>query len=107
MLKRIFIFTGLALFSLALVGLFFAARAGAQEPPCKPADQVERMLSSQFNEQRVSVAATSDGKLLERWESSGGSWTLVLRIKRNVLCLIASGLNWRELPRGQAVGEIS
>ncbi len=108
MLKRASVFTCIFFFIVAFIGLLFAARVFAQETtPCKAADQVERMLSSQFNEERVSVAATSEGKLLERWESTGGSWTLLLRIKRDVLCLVASGMNWRELPRGQAVGELS
>ncbi len=110
MVTKVIAFTGIFLFALALIGLLFAARVFAQgEPPknCYPANQIERRMSSQFQEEKVAVAATNDGKLIERWESVDGEWTLLIRIKRNVLCVIGSGSNWRELPRGQAVGEIS
>ncbi len=109
MVKSILVFIGIFLFTLAFVGLFFAARVNAQQGPqnCHPAEQLERQMATQYSEEKVAVAATNDGKLIERWESANGGWTLLIRIKRNVLCVIGSGSNWRELPRGQAVGEIS
>ncbi len=110
MVTKVIAFTGLFLFVLGLIGLLFAARVFAQEATpknCYPADQIERQMTIRHQEEKVAVAATNDGKLIERWESVNGGWTLLIRIKRNVLCVIGSGSNWRELPRGQAVGEIS
>lgn len=110
MVMRIIVFTGTFLFVLALIGLLFAARVFAQGMPpinCYPADQIERQLAAQFEEEKVSVAATNGGKLIERWESANGGWTLLVRVKRNLLCVIDSGSNWRDLPRGQSVGETS
>ncbi len=110
MVKEFIRFTCIFLFVLACIGLLFAARVFAQEETpknCYPADQIERQMARQFQEEKVAVAATNDGKLIERWESVNGGWTLLVRIKRNVLCVISSGSNWRELPSGQAVGEIS
>ncbi len=110
MVMKVVVFTGTFLFILAFIGLLFAARVFAQGAPikrCYPADKLERRMASQFQEEQVSVAPTSGGKLIERWESAAGTWTLLVRVKRNVLCVISSGSNWRELPRGQAVGETS
>lgn len=106
MVMKFTVYIGIFLFALALVGLLFAARVFAQETPknCHPAKQIERQMTTRFNEEKVAVAATDNGKLIERWESPDGGWTLLLRIKRDVLCIITSGSNWRSVPRGQAVG---
>lgn len=105
-MTRILVYISISLFVVALIGLLFATRVFAQETPknCHPASQVERQMTGRYQEEKVAVAATDDGKLIERWESPSGGWTLLVRIKRDVLCIITSGSNWRSVPRGQAVG---
>ena len=66
---------------------------------CSPAKIVERRLKQRFDEERVSIAVTSDGQhLVERWESlATGTWTLLLRTN-GLLCVIGAGSGWQEKP---------
>ncbi len=69
-------------------------------PNCLPAALVEQRLRQKYREELVSTAITSDGKhLVERWESSEtGSWTLLFRTRRGLLCVISVGEDWQEKP---------
>ncbi len=83
-----------ALLCLFLTG--FASPAAAQGN-CFPTVVVERYLKQQYNEAGVSIAVANSGALVERWQSPGGSWTLLIRTRDKRLCIVMSGENWREL----------
>ncbi len=74
---------------------------------CAKAETVEKHLQSRYGEARVSLGVTTEGLLVERWESlERGTWTLLLRTRDGKLCVIGAGTGWRTIPlrlRGTSV----
>ncbi len=87
--------------AIAFALLLWPAAAAGQGVPCWPAESVEQHLKHAYGESRVSVAISNSGQLIERWESESGTWTLLLRERKNgrwYLCAIVAGHTWREVP---------
>ncbi len=81
----------------ALLALILASPAQAQSF-CGDYGEIKAKLKSEYKEIIRSVGVTSNNDNVVLFESPSGSWTLVLRMKTGMACLMASGDNWERLP---------
>lgn len=84
-------------FSLLLVHPVMAL---AQRLCVDGADMVTT-LQNKYGEERVSVAITDTGKLLERYENpKSGGWTIVVYPNGEMACVFATGKDWYDKKAG-------
>ena len=66
---------------------------------CFPSNFLENHLKTKFKEARVASGVSMRGgpSITELWMSrDGDTWTITLRLSRNILCIIGSGHDWQE-----------
>lgn len=64
-------------------------------PRCLPHAQMVELLQERWDEERVTVALRSDGRLVELYASPGGSWTSVATTPQGYACMVAAGEGFR------------
>ncbi len=82
----------------ALIALFVAAPALAQQAPCANRTAALQKLSTDYGESPVAIGLTSDGNVLEVLASDKGSWTILVTTPQGVSCGVASGEAWTKAP---------
>lgn len=64
---------------------------------CADNDDITTMLQGKYGEERVSVAFTQAGKLMERYENpKNGTWTLIVHPDGSHACIFATGTDWHD-----------
>jgi len=71
---------------------------------CKDRTEIIKILKNKFSETQRSFGLQGDRQVLELYASPNGSWTAILTMPGGKSCVVASGTDWTQLPRGQ-VGE--
>ncbi len=67
---------------------------------CVPRDDALAHLAQKYREAPVAAGVTNKGGLVEVLTTGDGStWTIILSLPNGVSCLVASGEDWRALPR--------
>lgn len=62
---------------------------------CVESDKISTLLDEKYGEERVSIAFTDAGKLLERYENpSDGSWTIIVYPDGSHACVFVTGNEW-------------
>lgn len=78
-----------------LASLCAGAPAFGQGMPCGKAQDMERILSERYGEQRVSAGLADDGRLLQIYASpTSRSWTAVHTTAQGISCILAAGREW-------------
>lgn len=94
------ILVGVTALTMTVIGT-----ANAQsKTPCAPRAEVVKSLDGLFNETPAARACVADGALMEVFVSSEGTWTMLLTSPQQMSCLVGSGDNWEDLPRGKSLG---
>jgi hypothetical protein len=85
---------------LALVLASLSFPAWAQAPSCVNRADLLKHLADKYQEVPAAVGLADNGSLLEVFASlDGGTWTVTVSMPNGVSCMIATGQNWRDLPR--------
>ena len=71
--------------------------ANAQQPRCGQRTNIVEWLEKKFGEKRAGVGISREGRLVEIFTSSSGSWTVLLTYPGGPTCLIFSGQNWHPI----------
>lgn len=72
---------------------------------CGENDKIAATLKDRYGEERVSVAFTDAGKLMERYENAKtGTWTIVVHPDGSYSCVWATGTEWHEKRVSKAPG---
>lgn len=82
--------------STTVAALIFPALATASPLLCGERDDVLTKLASNYHEEPVSVALTSDGQLLEVLKSEKMTWSILITNPNGVTCLVAAGESWQD-----------
>ncbi len=91
---------GLALF----VAAFMVAVGAARAANCGKREDIVTALTKRHGERPVSLALSSDGRLVELWAREDGRWTLIISTPQGFACVHASGERpWEDLPTGDPV----
>ena len=80
---------------IALAFVFLSTLASAQDPSCRPHDEMAFFLAEGWGESLQSIGIDGAGAIVEVFASpETGSWTLVLSKPGDLSCIVASGSDW-------------
>ena len=93
----------LTIITLLVVLLWpFAAIANGH---CYSAEVLEDFLRRKYQESPINLGISNNvpATIIEIWESSDGTWSIIERDHHNQLCVLRAGENWRPVTteRGQ------
>lgn len=78
-----------------LIPLFLSFPVLAIAGLCQESSEMTETLKDKYGEERVSIALTNTGKLLERYENpTDGSWTMIVYPDGTYACVFATGTDW-------------
>lgn len=92
---------GFVVWVFAFAGLARCAR-GQEPPPCVPKfGLMAKQLARQYGEKPIGFGVAGSGRLITQFATEdGATWTFVATTTDGHTCLIASGVSWEEIPRG-------
>lgn len=91
----------LALGLVLFVAASLIAAGAARAANCGKRADIVAALAKRHGERPVSLALSSDGRLVELWTREDGRWTLIISTPQGFACVHASGeRSWEELPVG-------
>ncbi len=97
-MARLLIFT-----AVAMVFIFLAAIARAQ-PACASYETIARALFQDYQEVRIGGGLRLDKRVVDLWVSpERRTWTLTLSREDGVICIVAIGENWVEVPEAKRI----
>jgi hypothetical protein len=82
--------------ALSTLVVFMSLLSGAwaaQDPYCRPIDDMKAILNSQYSEEEVLRAVDFQGALIQIFGSSRGTWTLLRTVPGQPTCAVAVGDN--------------
>lgn len=84
----------------ALLGTTANAQGFLQDATCGDRDEVTKKLERKFGELQRGTGVISSNQILELWQSSEGSWTILMTRPDGRTCIMAAGDFWRKTPEG-------
>ena len=67
---------------------------------CEDRDALVSKLKEIYHESHVASGLESASKMVEIWTGSSGSWTILVTRASGISCVVATGNNWLDLPKG-------
>lgn len=86
-----------AIFVLVLamaVYLVDAPPGQAQQTSCGERGDIIQSLKAKYAERSVATGLATDGKLIEVFASTSGTWTMLVTLPNGTSCYLASGVGW-------------
>ena len=84
----------------AFVGLWGLSSPAAATSLCEKRDAIVVKLKEIYNENHVASGLESASKMVEIWTGANGTWTILVTRASGISCVVASGDNWLDLPKG-------
>ncbi|MFQ5773482.1 MAG: hypothetical protein ACE5GS_03080 [Kiloniellaceae bacterium] len=86
--------------ALALALLLNAGTAARAQSVCTTHSAMAEQLKSKYAENRIAVALTSKGSLVEVFSSAdGATWTVVVTLIDGRSCILIAGEDWQDARR--------
>jgi hypothetical protein len=76
----------------------------AQPQSCLPRDSADDKLRSEFGEKVLGRGVSSDGTLVEIFQSPSGTFTVIKTTPKGMSCVVDFGEGWQTLNQLEAVG---
>src|SRR5882724_10311592 len=84
--------------ALSAAALIAVASPAAAQMACGDRAEIVAALGGKYQEKPRALGLVGDKFLVELFTSKEGSWTVLMSKPRGVTCILATGLNWEELP---------
>lgn len=82
-------------------GLAAAAPPAGAQTICGEYERLRTALTDSYGESVSGRGLQSETRMIELWRSpQSGSWTVLMILPNGMTCVVASGTDWQDEPRG-------
>jgi hypothetical protein len=86
------------IFALTAAAIAANSGAAAAQMACGERHEIMAALDGKYQEKPRAYGFVGEKVLVELFTSKKGSWTVLMTEPKGPSCIIATGLNWEELP---------